>query len=119
MSSAQNEIAAIERLQASQSNIKVTIGITIGTILLLYFFSFAQLVDAGQTAGWLFETATTVLCVLGLIYLNRISFFILKLRYKRRAEFTKIFPVLTASNIDEKAEELAQRITQQASLSGT
>jgi di/tricarboxylate transporter len=113
MSQQQEEIAAIERLQNIQSNIKVTTGIAIGTVLLLYFFSFAMLVDTGMTGALMFEVITTVLCVLGLIYLNKLAFFILKSLYQRSKAYRHLFPVLTAKNIGDKAEDLAHLMAQQ------
>lgn len=113
MSQHENEIAAIERLQNILGNIKVITGIAIGTVLLLYFFSYAMLVDQGMSGALWFEVVTTVLCVLGLVYLNSVAFFMLKTLYQRRKQYRDVFPVLTAGNIGNKAEDLVLLLAQQ------
>ena len=108
----QHDITTIERLQTIQGNIKVYTGITIGTLMLLYFFSYAMLVDKGMTGALMFELITAILFVLALIYLNQVSFFILKRLYQRRKPYRALFRYLTAKNIGDKAEDLAHLMEQ-------
>jgi hypothetical protein len=109
-----HDITTIERLQAIQGNIKVFTGIAIGTVMLLYFFSYAMLVDKGMTGALMFEIITAILCVLALVYLNQVSFFILKRLYQRRKAYRALFLYLTAKNIGDKAEDLARFMEQQS-----
>jgi hypothetical protein len=108
----QEDIAAIERLQNIQSNIKVYAGISMGMLLILYFFSYAMLVDKGMTGALMFELITAILFVLALIYLNQVSFFVLKRLYRNRKPYRELFHYLTAKNIGDKAEDLARKMAQ-------
>lgn len=113
MTHTQQDIAAIERLQNIQGNIKVIAGVAMGTLMILYFFSYAMLVDKGMTGALMFEIITSILFVLALIYLDQVAFFILKRLYQHRKPYSSLFVFLTAKNIGDKAEDLVRMMPQQ------
>lgn len=102
--------AIIEKLQNTQNNIKIFTAVPMGVMLILYFFSYAQLVDHGLMAMLVVEIVTTILFVLAFIYLNSWSFLVLKLLYKKRSPYGEIIRQLTAEKIVKSADQLSKEI---------
>lgn len=115
----EDEISAIERLQNSQSNVKVFTAIPMGVVMILYFFSYATLVDKGMTGALWFEIITTVMFVLALVYLNQVSFAIIRFLYKNKRPYSDLLNHITASNINDQAEQLCAFIQHQRQASGS
>ena len=97
--SEQDEYTPIQRIKKSQENTVVALGVAIGFVLLLYFFSFAAMVDAGNAMAW-FQAITTALMAVMLVFLKHIAFWLTRLRLGRRAEFRDVFASLTPSDLD-------------------
>jgi len=97
--SEQDEYSPIQRIKKSQENTVVALGVAISFVLLLYFFSFAAMVDAGSVVAW-FQAITTALMAVMLVFLKRIAFWLTRLRLGRRAEFRDVFASLTPSDLD-------------------
>ncbi|MGD8558509.1 MAG: hypothetical protein PVG89_11150 [Gammaproteobacteria bacterium] len=103
-------IEAIETLQQSQSNIKVFTAIPMGVLMILYFFSFATLIDRGMYAMLAFEIVTTVLFVAALIYLNRVSFVLLKMRYKNKPPYKEVLSCVSYTELAQDANKVSQTV---------
>ena len=100
----------IEKIQNTQNNIKIFTAVPMGILLLLYFFSYAPLIDHGYTALLMFEIVTSILFVFGFIFLNTWTFQVVKVIYKNRAPYREIMQQLTAANITKPAEQLCKEI---------
>jgi hypothetical protein len=100
---------AIEKLQNRQNNIKIFTAVPMGVLLLLYFFSFASLIDHGLTGFLLFEIVTSVLFVLAFIFLNSLSFYLLRF-FARHSPQREIMQQLTPEKIVQPAEQLTKTI---------
>ena len=103
-------ISAIEQIQQSQSNIKIFTAVPMGIIMILFFFSFATLIDQGMMGALYMEIGSTILFILALIFLNKISFFFVKFLYNSRKLHSSIIANLTPVNINRPAEKLAQEL---------
>jgi len=103
-------ISAIEQIQKSHDNIKIFTAVPMGIIMILFFFSFATLIDHGMMAALYMEIGSTVLFILALIYLNKVSFVLVKLMYKSRKPHRSIMAKLTPININKPAERLVQEL---------
>jgi len=101
---------AIEQIQKSQSNIKIFTAVPMGIIMILFFFSFATLIDQGMMGALYIEIGSTILFILALIYLNKISFFLVKKLYNSRKPHRSIIAKLTPVNINKSAERLVQEL---------
>lgn len=115
----QDEISAIEQLQNTLSNIKVFTAIPMGVLMILYFFSYATLVDKGMTGALFFEIITTILFILALVYLNQVSFAVIKYLYKNKMPYRDLLRHINAKNINDKAEQLSAFIQHQRQASGS
>jgi len=101
--------AIIERIQNTQNNIKIFTAVPMGVLLILYFFSYAQLVDHGLMKLLLVEIVTSILFVLAFIYLNSLSFQVLKVIYKN-SPYREILQQLTPEKIVKSADQLSKEI---------
>ncbi|WP_455202515.1 hypothetical protein [Kaarinaea lacus] len=103
-------IETIESLQNSLSNIKVFTVVPMGVMLILYFFSFATAIDRGMYGLLTFEIVTTILFVFAIIYINKVSFVMLKMRYKNKAPFNSVLPYVDYSDLSGKAEDIFKTV---------
>lgn len=110
--SQQEIIDAIQRIKQSQENFVVFIGITIGVILVLYFFSFAALVDSPSHGLVWFQALSTIAMVLALVFLKRIGFFFARLRLGRQPQCKQIFDNIRAPDLSLDEATLAMQIQQ-------
>jgi len=99
-------IETIESLQNSLSNIKVFTAVPMGVMLILYFFSFATAIDRGMYGLLTFEIVTTILFIFAIIYINKVSFVLLKMRYKNKAPFNSVLPYVDYSDLSGKPEDI-------------
>ena len=103
-------IEAIESLQHSQSNIKVYTAIPMGVLMILYFFSYATLIDKGMYGMLTFEIVTSILFILAIIYINRVSFLLLKMRYKNKLPYKDVLQYLSYLDLSGKPGEISEAI---------
>ncbi len=96
----QDELTPLQRIKKSQENTVVALGVGIGFVLMVYFFSFAAMVDAGSAVAW-FQAITTALMAVMLVFLKRIAFFLTRLRLARRSPYREILDGLTLAKLDE------------------
>ena len=114
--SQQEELEAIQQMQNTQGNIKVFSAIPMGVLMILYFFSYATLVDKGYTGFLMFEIVTTILFLLAMIYLNQFAFFFIKRLYKNKMPYSELLSHLDAKSINNEAVELCAYIQRQRNL---
>ena len=100
----------IKKLQDSQKNIKIAIGSTIGVIFILFFFTFAMLVDKAPPIFFGIETVLVIILFPMLFMLNRISFAILKFRKGKKEEFKDVLAKLDKNDVDKKTEKVWERL---------
>lgn len=94
------EYSPIQRIKKAQENTVVVLGVAIGFVLLLYFFTFAAMVDGrGSMMAW-FQAVTTALMAAMLVFIKRIAFFLTRLRLRRRVEYRELFASLRSSDLD-------------------
>lgn len=105
-------IDAIRRIKKSQENFVVGIGITIGVILVLYFFSFAAVVDSPSHGLVWFQALSTIAMVLALIFLKRVGFFFARLRLGRQPQCKAVFSAIRAADLALDETVLAEQIQQ-------
>lgn len=99
-------IELIERLQQSYSNIKIFTAVPMGVLMILYFFSYAMLIDRGMTGVLMFEIVTSILFVLYFIYINQTAFVILKFIHRKRSQLSEMLSLMNASDLMLKADAL-------------
>ncbi len=100
----------IKTLQASQQNIKIWIGSAIGFIFLIFFFTFAMLVDKFPPIFFIIESIITLILFPCLFILNRISFAILKLKKGNKDEFKVLLEGMSRDDVDKKPEVILEKI---------
>lgn len=79
-----------------------------GVLMILYFFTYATLIDHGLTGFLFFEIVTSILFLMALIFLNPLSFALVKLMYGRRQPYQSILQQLSPSSIVKPADQLLQ-----------
>lgn len=105
-SDSKDTVETIEALQNTHNNIKVFTAIPMGVLMILYFFSYATLIDHGMYGVLGFEIVTTVVFVMSLIYINRLSFFLLKIRYRNKPPYQDILPYIDSTLLARKAQDV-------------
>lgn len=101
---------AIESLQQSYSNIKIFTAVPMGVLLIVYFFSFAMLIDRGMHGMLMFEIITSVLIVFYYIFINRAAFAILKILYKNKSPYNDLLSLMQVTEVNMKPDALLQII---------
>jgi len=103
-----DNIKIIEQIQTTQKKIKTYTGVTIGMILIFYFFSFASLFDKAPAIFFLFELVTSIIFVMILILLNKFSFKITCWHYRNKSTYTDMLNKLSPNDVDTSPETLAK-----------
>jgi hypothetical protein len=111
-------IETIESLQNSLSNIKVFTVVPMGVLLILYFFSFATAIDRGMHGLLVFEIVTTVLFVFAIIFINKVAFVLLKMRYKNKVPFNSVLPYVNSSDLAARPEDIYKAVESRRGRAG-
>ena len=109
----QDQIAALEKIKKTQENLVVFSGILVGFILLVYFFTFPQLIDHGATGLLWFQGITTILSGFYFVYLKKISYFFTKLLLGRDPVRRALLQVLTPADLLQDNEKLVAQLATQ------
>jgi hypothetical protein len=81
-----------------------------GILLVLYFFTFAQFLDRGYGGVVWFQAISGVLMVIALFMLKRLSFFLLRLFYGRRADYRALLAMMSSpADLDKHEDALRVR----------
>lgn len=102
----ENTLNIIESLQKKLVSQKITIGSTIGIILIIYFFTFAMLVDKFPPVFFVFEGISSIIFVIILFTLNKTSYALLKMRSNKNSEQFRILEKMQPGDVDKKPEEV-------------
>jgi len=100
-------IEAIESLQNTHNNIKVFTVVPMGVLMILYFFSYATLIDHGMYGMLGFEIISTILFFAAIIFINRFSFVILKMRYKNKPPYADMLRYLNYADMAARADKIS------------
>ncbi len=100
----------IEFLLEKQRSTKIKIGVTIGMILIIYFFSYGGLIDKAPAGFMYFQLVTAIIMFVMLFMLNRISFKLLNRKFNTNPEYADILQQLGQNDIDEKIKVVVKRI---------
>ncbi len=103
----------IEKIQASQRKLKIIIGVIIGIILLIYFFTFSMLIDSAPRFFINFQIISSIVMVAMLFFLNPISFFLVVIRYRLNESLFHVVAKMKPSDISRPAQELAEELSRQ------
>ena len=103
-------IELIERLQHSYSNVKIFTAVPMGVLMILYFFSYAMLIDRGMTGILMFEIVTSILFVLYFVYINQAAFVLLKFLHRRKPHLNDMLSLMNASDLAMTADALNEVI---------
>lgn len=109
-SNSTQDIELIERLQQSYSNVKIYTAVPMGVLMILYFFSYAMLIDRGMNGALIFEIVTSILFVLYFIYINQAAFVILRFIHRKKPQLSDMLSLMNASDLAMNAETLSNVI---------
>ena len=101
---------ALQELQAKLVNVKIFVAVPMGVLMILYFFTYATLIDRGLMGMLYLELVTTVAFLFALIYLNPLGFRLLNWRYRRHPRFGPLLAVLTAELMNQLPERLSDEV---------
>jgi len=108
----QSELAErIQRLQSKLTNMKILIAVPMGMLMIIYFFTFAMLIDHGLVGALYFELLSTIAFVFAFIYLNRLGFWLLKKRFAKHRLYGQILKQLDIESIAKDARQIADRLS--------
>lgn len=105
----------IKHIQQIQGRFGMISGITMGFLMIVYFFTFALLIDNAYYYLLSFEAITTLLFVGAFIFLNRISFAYVKIRCGKNEPYKSLIAQMQPYDVSIAPEDVAQRIDSQAS----
>ncbi len=105
-------LSAIKKIKKTHENLVVYGGIAVAFILLIYFFTFPQLIDRGATAALWFQGITTVLAGFYFVYLKKIAYAMTRLLLGRDPVRKQLLANLTPADLLKEDETLAQLATQ-------
>ncbi|MDR2876973.1 MAG: hypothetical protein LBV36_02895 [Chromatiales bacterium] len=89
-------VSALQRLKSTHESIMTLVGIGFGILLALYFFTFAQFIDHGNTGVVWFMAISSVLMVIALFRLRRLAFFLLRALRRRHPEYGPVLADMTS-----------------------
>ena len=111
------DLDIITRLQSSNSNIKIFSVVPMGVMMIIYFFTFATLIDRGMFGALAFEIITTVIFFLAIININRWPLTILRWRYRNRQPYNQLLIYMQSDDFEHPSEEIARRVEQRKNQS--
>ncbi|MFQ5470900.1 MAG: hypothetical protein ACE5EH_11440 [Gammaproteobacteria bacterium] len=100
------ELDSVKSIQNTQRKISMTMGITMGMLLLVYFFSYANLIDHGLIFIVNIEIVTSILFVIAFFFLNKISFFLTRLRYSRNNIASGLILLMKPGDVNQEPDKL-------------
>lgn len=96
----------------------VRIGVTIGIIFLIYFFTFAMLIDKAPLIYIMIQVITSILFVFALFKIKEISFYLAKLKLAKKSPYSDIFSRLTVADLEKSESDLMRIMKQQITVDG-
>ncbi len=103
-------LQALQRIQKTQNTIAISAAIIMGILLIVYFFTFAMLIDKGYyTILWI-QAVTSILFITAFFFLNRLAFRVTRLIYGRRQPFASLLARLSPQDASLPPQKLVQRL---------
>ncbi|MDX9740605.1 MAG: hypothetical protein RBT81_05455 [Gammaproteobacteria bacterium] len=99
---------ALRKLKAAQERYVLFIGLGIGVLLVIYFFTFAQLIDRGYGGLVWFQVISALVMTAALFVLKRLAFFLVRLFHGRRSPYREILARIGPFDLDQDVEKLAE-----------
>lgn len=91
----------LQKIKKTYSRTVVVAGTVMGFVLCTYFFTLGLLIDGGYTALIWVEIVTTVLFVLGLIYLKPLALSVTRILMSRDPDSRRKLKGLTVADIEK------------------
>lgn len=110
------QLDIIRAIQNTQRKISIITGFTMGILLIVYFFTFAMLIDKGYSFLLKFEIVTTVIFVIAFFFLNKLSFQLTRLVYMRQPVYGQLLSKLKSGDINKTPEEVQTDIAKRHAL---
>ncbi len=104
--SEQVNFEAIDAFKKKYESIMVTIGISLGMVLMLSFFMYAQFIDRMPPIFIQVWVVVVGAMIAALFYIKRLSFKWLAMRHGKRAEFKPLLAKLTVADLEKDAQVL-------------
>ncbi len=101
-----NTLEFLTKIQKTQNNICLYSAVTMGMVLIIYFFTFAMLVDKGYKLILTIQVITSIIFFISFFYLNRIAFFVTRLLFQKKTPHGEIIRYLNADDMSKQPEEL-------------
>jgi len=108
-----NTLNFLLKIQKTQNNISLYSAITMGIVLIIYFFTFALLMDKGYKLILMIQVFTSIIFFVSFFYLNRIAFFVTRLIFQKRKPHGEIVRYLSAEDMSKQPEALLKIIDTQ------
>jgi len=109
---ADHRLAALQRIKKTQNNISTYSAIFMGSLMVIYFFTFAMLIDRGHGLALMAEIITTIVFIYAFFFLNKLAFHATRLWYLGRRPYQEILSCLTSADMSLQGEELLKRLQQ-------
>lgn len=106
----QDTRSAITQIKKTHENFMVSLGVLIGTILVIYFFTYGALVDSKTSSLIWFEVVTSVMMLFVLLFLRRVCFFLTRLKLGRREGYAVVFGKIAAADLSLDDEALLVKV---------
>jgi len=107
MSISEQELgAALSEIKQLIDKYVVRIGSSIGMILLVFFFTYAQFIDRGMNVFIIIEVVASILLVIALFKIKKISFYLANLKLGKQSPYNDIFAKLTVADLDKSDSDL-------------
>ena len=100
-----DQIEAISAIKKLQTKLQTGIGVTMGMILILIFFSFATLLDK-MPSLFIYQAIIAMLIIIAFIFLKKISFSIVKFRFSGKEEMQPLLQKLKPVDLDKDPETI-------------
>jgi len=104
------DLDIIEQIQSTQRKIKMYTAVPMGILLMLYFFSFATLLDKAPTAFFQFELFSSIIFIFTLVFLNQYSFYLTRFIYRNKPSHASVLQLLQPEDIDENATSIKEKM---------
>jgi hypothetical protein len=109
----QDTRSTLAQIKKTHENFMVSMGILIGIILVVYFFTYGALVDSVTSSLIWFQVVTSVLMVLVLVFLRRVCFFLTRLKLGRREGYAAVLAKLSAADLSLDEDTLLKKLGEQ------
>lgn len=106
----QDTLSAITQIKKTHENFMVSLGVLIGTLLVVYFFTYGALVDSVTSSLIWFEVITSILMVLVLLFLRQVCFFLTKLKLGRNVKYRAVLASIRVADLTLDEHAIVERL---------